>query len=99
MPYELSAKDIAEFQKGQLMPFKGNCSCKIYNDRPSFCKQGPLPETILPECGFYFKNGERRGECLRCGKCCSIPRKNSDPYQLYHPLGSACRHLKVEENK
>jgi hypothetical protein len=77
--------------------FTGKCSCAIYDKRPSFCQQGPLEEHMMPGCGYKFVNGVRTGECKRCSLCCVLPRKGGSPFGVFHPLGSRCQFLKVEE--
>lgn len=80
--------------------FNGRCSCAIYPDRPKFCKDGPWPNSRMPECGYFFteKLGQlvRMGECRLCGKCCSLPRKEGDPFGVYDPRGKPCKNLIVK---
>ena len=77
------------------------CSCAIQDNKPSFCQQGPLISLLSSGCGYYFEevNGEivRKGQCIRCGRCCSIPRKDGNPFGFFDPEGKACVHLRVEE--
>ena len=47
--------------------------CSIYEDRPQVCKDFPTKYTnfkYYPSCTYWFENGERKGECSRCGECC-----------------------------
>jgi Fe-S-cluster containining protein len=77
--------------------FEGRCSCAIYADRPKMCKDGPIATTRMPYCGYYFDmNGNRYGECNRCGRCCALPRKKGNPYGVYDPKGFPCEHLVVK---
>ena len=75
------------------------CLCGIHNEKPSHCQQGPLPETRMPGCGFTFDNGERKGACLQCCKCCVLPRHKGSPYGFYDPNGSKCVHLVMEDSE
>ena len=102
--YELSGNDIRKIHAINSDIKKYRCSCGIENNKPSFCRQGPLSTTLMPDCGFKFEkkeNGElvRAGECNRCGRCCSMPRHNGEPFGFYDPgpSGKACKYLIVTE--
>lgn len=74
------------------------CKCELHGtDKPSHCRQGPLLGTWVPGCSYSFDGEKRIGNCSQCGRCCSIPRKDGDPFGFYSPLGKACKHLKVED--
>lgn len=102
--YNLSVQDIALIKSVNADIRKYRCSCGIEENKPAFCRQGPLLTTIMPDCGFRFENNEdgepvRIGSCLRCGCCCSLPRHNGDPFGFFDPgpSGKPCRFLIVEE--
>ena len=47
--------------------------CSIYDKRPDICRKFPVNEKQIEafkSCGYYFKDGERFGECNGCGECC-----------------------------
>jgi hypothetical protein len=50
--------------------------CSIYETRPEGCKKFPISIKDAAEfkpCSYLFdKNGNRSGECNRCGECCLI---------------------------
>lgn len=92
----ISCFQVAE--QGIIDP-DGSCECRVHGTekQPPFCKQGPFPHSRLPECGFFFVDGKRRGECRQCGMCCIIPRLYGSPYGMYDPNGKPCKYLKVKE--
>jgi len=97
-----SAEDMIKIARnGGIINPKGRCSCGIHETKPQFCKMGPIPETLMPGCGFSFENENgqlvRKGECKRTGMCCALPRKNGDPWGCYDPAGKVCKHLIVED--
>jgi Fe-S-cluster containining protein len=47
--------------------------CSIYENRPDVCRNFPVSTAAIEEfseCGYYFENGTRKGECNGCGQCC-----------------------------
>lgn len=74
--------------------------CKIYKNRPEFCRRYPKPESFIPQsCGFHFPgDGTRRGRCEPAceASCCKLPRMNGDPDGAALPEaagGLPCKHL------
>ena len=73
-------------------------SCKLHDKgKPARCKNYPTSYDYLVEgCGYKFNDeGEKVGKCLRCGKCCSVPRIGGRPGAGYDPHGEPCKYLKV----
>ena len=103
LKYETVTPEEVELMKAVNLPEKKFvCKCAIHETKPSFCREGPLLVSLMPDCGYYFEKGDedniiRKGECLNCGRCCVLPRKDGSPYGFYDPLGSRCVNLKVEE--
>ena len=100
--YNLTNEEIDKVRQVNEHAKQYVCSCAIHDKKPSFCQQGPMVNTIMPECGYKFEKDDageivRIGACLRCGRCCALPRKDGDPYGFYDVKGTACRHLIVEE--
>jgi len=95
--YKLSPDDIVKIKAVNADLKQYVCSCGIQDNKPPHCQQGPLVSSRMPECGYYFEDGIRKGECSRCGKCCQMGRHKSDPYGIFDPTGGPCRHLIVEE--
>ena len=98
----LKTYDITEAEKTAIAEVNGppknyKCFCAIHATKPSWCKQGPLVSTRMPMCGYYFENGERKGECKNCGWGCFLPRKDGSEYGFVDPNGKPCRHLIVKE--
>ena len=87
---------------GGIIDNKHRCSCAINETKPQFCKMGPIPETLMPGCGYSFEVEDgilvRKGECKRTGACCSLPRRGGDPYGCFDPAGMRCKHLIIEKN-
>ncbi len=74
--------------------------CKIYKDRPEFCRRYPEPGSfVLPSCGYHFPgDGTRRGRCEPAcdASCCRLPRMNGEPDGTSLPEaagGMPCKHL------
>jgi len=93
--------EIEKIKAVGIESFEGRCACGIHPDKPSFCKAGPFPDSLVPGCSYYFLpdaegNLQRHGDCNDCGACCALPRKDGSPYGVYSPLGRACVHLLVD---
>ena len=99
--YDLTDEEITKVRLANEHAKSYVCSCAIHDKKPSFCQQGPMVGTIMPECGYKFvmHNGkvERSGSCKRCSRCCSLPRKDGSPYGFFDPKGKPCKHLIIEE--
>ena len=101
--YDLTDEEITRVRLTNEHSKAYVCSCGIQDTKPSFCSQGPIVNSLVPECGYKFErvNGkvERSGKCNRCGRCCAMLRKDGDPFGFYAPPpeGKPCQHLIVEE--
>jgi len=99
-PELYTPEEIAKIQAVGVEDFAGRCGCNIYEDRPSYCQQGPFFETLMPECSYYFiitdEGPKRMGECNQCGRCCALPRKDNSPYGVYDPRGGPCENLLMD---
>jgi len=101
--YDVPEEEMAKirFVNGTHDDRKVKCKCAIHDNKPSFCRQGPLPESLMPGCGYYFVEEEgklvRKGKCLFCGRCCALPRHKNSEFGFYDPNGGKCKHLIVEE--
>lgn len=73
--------------------------CEIYERRPKACREYPQSGHWMPEsCGYYFENGERKGDCApECqSTCCMQPRVDGEPGGAALPEiagGMPCKHL------
>ena len=102
--YNLTPEEIEHIKSVNAGSKKYRCLCGIQETKPSFCAQGPMLGTLMPECGFKFERDEkgeivRTGACSRCGRCCQQHRRLGSPYGFFDvgPEGKPCEFLKVEE--
>ena len=94
---DFSAEEGKTIKSLPVPSYIGRCSCAIQDKKPTHCRLGPFLDTLVPGCGFYFRDGERKGQCNRCGACCVIPRVEGNPYGVYDAKGKPCRHLIIDE--
>lgn len=79
----------------------GTCKLHGTEEKPERCRVYPEQhDTILPNCTYYFENGQRKGEChpevCQEHNCCAIPRAGGDPGGVTQDAlagGLPCKHL------